>query len=153
MSSIQDRNPKVILFVGRPSDSQKGLCLLLEAASILDGLSSLPSFMFWIVGGSPRELALLVRMIDSIASLKKLVNQGRIFLWGRIENSALAEIYSRATVTVVPSHHEEFGIVAVEAMMCGCPVIAARVGGLQDIVVHNLTGALREVVWVVLGPN
>jgi hypothetical protein len=53
-------------------------------------------------------------------------------------------LYSRASVTVVPSYREEFGIVAVEAMMSGCPVVAAKTGGLKDIVREEETGALFE---------
>ena len=134
----------MILFVGRPSDSRKGLSLFFEAAEILTTLSKLPSFALWVVGGSPREVGVLSRMINRLPSLRTLRETGRILLWGRVENSAISELYSRASVTVCPSYREEFGIVAVEAMMSGCPVVAARTGGLQDIVREEETGALFE---------
>lgn len=134
----------MILFVGRPSDSRKGLSLFFEAAEILTTLSGLPPFALWVVGGSPREVGILSRMIDRLPNLKTLREMGGILLWGRVENSAISELYSRASVTVVPSYREEFGIVAVEAMMSGCPVVAARTGGLQDIVRAEETGALFE---------
>jgi hypothetical protein len=144
MFSTHDLNQNVILFVGRPTDSKKGLGLLFEAIEILTTLADLPKFSFWILGGSPREITILSKMIDRVSSLRSLLKDGRISLWGRVENEALSEFYSRALVTVVPSYREEFGIVAVEAMMSGCPVIASRTGGLEDIVRSGETGILFE---------
>ncbi len=51
-------------------------------------------------------------------------------------------LYSAADVTVVPSYHESFGLVAVEAQACGTPVVATRAGGLTTVVRHNETGFL-----------
>jgi len=143
MFSIRDLNQNVILFVGRPSDLRKGLGLLFEAVEILTTLAELPRFALWVAGGSPREVNAVAQMIKRIRCLRSLHEEGRILLWGRVENLALSELYSRASVTVIPSYREEFGIVAVEAMMSGCPVIAARTGGLQDIV-REESGALFE---------
>lgn len=107
--------------------------MLLDAVEILLENES-PAFCLWIIGGSPREVELVADLIRNSDALSKLASSGRLIIWGRIENEALAEFYSRALVTVVPSIQEEFGIVAVEAMMSGCPVIASRVGGLANIV-------------------
>jgi glycosyltransferase involved in cell wall biosynthesis len=50
--------------------------------------------------------------------------------------------YAAADVCVVPSHYEPFGLVAIEAMASGTPVVASNVGGLQFTVVHEETGLL-----------
>jgi D-inositol-3-phosphate glycosyltransferase len=52
--------------------------------------------------------------------------------------------YSAADVTIMPSHYESFGLVAVEAMASGTPVIASNVGGLSFTVVDGETGYLVE---------
>ena len=58
---------------------------------------------------------------------------------------ALAQYYAAADVLVMPSHYESFGMVVLEAMACGTPVVASRVGGLTSTVVHERTGLLVPV--------
>ena len=52
--------------------------------------------------------------------------------------------YSAADVCVVPSYYESFGLVALESMACGTPVVASRVGGLPTIIDHGKTGYLKS---------
>ena len=61
---------------------------------------------------------------------------------GRIGDDMLPAYYTAADVCVVPSHYEPFGLVAIEAMACGTPVVASDVGGLQFTVVPEETGLL-----------
>ena len=56
----------------------------------------------------------------------------------------LADYYSAADITVMPSYHESFGLVALESMACGTPVIAGDVGGLNRIIQHGKTGYLLK---------
>ena len=56
----------------------------------------------------------------------------------------LADWYRAADVTVVPSHNESFGLVALESQACGTPVVAAAVGGLRTAVRDGVSGVLVD---------
>jgi D-inositol-3-phosphate glycosyltransferase len=66
----------------------------------------------------------------------------RVHFLGARPQQELPLIYSAADITVVPSYHESFGLVAVESLACGTPVVATRAGGLTTIVRHGQTGYL-----------
>jgi D-inositol-3-phosphate glycosyltransferase len=61
---------------------------------------------------------------------------------GAVDHEELPRYYRAADVTVMPSTYESFGLVAVESMACGTPVVAARVGGLQATVQDGVSGFL-----------
>lgn len=64
----------------------------------------------------------------------------RVRFAGYIPDSVARALYSHADVAVVPSTYEPFGIVALEAMAAGAPLVASDVGGLADIVIHERNG-------------
>ncbi len=53
---------------------------------------------------------------------------------GHLDDGALAELYRRALALLVPSLNEGFGLPVLEAMACGCPVLASRAGALPEVV-------------------
>ena len=61
---------------------------------------------------------------------------------GRVGHDRLPLFYTAADVCVIPSHYEPFGLVAIEAMACGTPVVASDVGGLKFTVLPEETGLL-----------
>ncbi len=130
----------VLLFVGR-IEPLKAVDTILEALHVLrerqPGL--LKRLHFMIVGGDPksrrdREMQRLQHL-----SRKLGINQIVSFV-GAKEQAQLPLYYSAATAVIVPSDYESFGMVALEAMACGTPVIASQVGGLQFLVRDRETG-------------
>ena len=126
---------KVVLSVGR-MEPLKGLDVLLGALQRMDDLGNT---RLLIVGGAPgqdRELDRLKHMAGALGVLD------RITFAGSVSHGDLPVYYSAADVFAMPSYHESFGLAALEAMACGIPVVASRVGGLKTFVNNGVTGYL-----------
>ncbi|MFB1490582.1 MULTISPECIES: glycosyltransferase [unclassified Thiocapsa] len=132
------REQKQLLFVGRLVE-KKGVGLLLRALPRI--LHAFPDTRLTIAGGGPletelRELAASLRIGDHV-DFKGMVSQ-----------ADLPALYRRATLFVAPflvadsGDQEGFGLVLVEAMGCGCPVLCGDVPAVRDIVLHDNTGVL-----------
>ena len=135
----------LVLFVGR-LDPLKGLDTLLQAICKLTELAPelARHLCLAVIGGDADENG--SGMGNELECLDKLRREAGIddlvtFLGSRAQDT-LPYYYSAADVCVVPSHYESFGLVALEAMACGTPVIASRVGGLQHTVEDDVTGML-----------
>lgn len=131
---------KVILYVGR-FDPRKGIETLVRAVG-QDKVKRHQNLKLIIVGGSTpgRKDGKERERIEKI--VRELGIENITIFAGRIEHQDLAYYYSAADICVVPSHYEPFGLVAIEAMASGTPVIASEVGGLKYTVVDRETGLL-----------
>ena len=117
-----ERNADEILCVGRASDPNKGIEDLIEA------FAQLPH---------PLRLTLVDDSHPNHPARKRAQRLGcadRLQITGRIDTDELVRRYQRASLVVVPSRYEGFGLAAVEAMACGTPVVACAAGALTEVV-------------------
>jgi D-inositol-3-phosphate glycosyltransferase len=139
-----DPHDKIVLYVGR-FDPRKGIETAVRAfAKMQSELSAFRSekFKFVVVGGSSddRTDGAERARIEQIVREEGISDQ--IIFAGQVGHDLLPFYYSAADVCVVPSHYEPFGLVAIEAMACGTPVVASDVGGLKFTVLPEETGLL-----------
>lgn len=126
---------KTILFVGRIAPL-KGIDLLLNSMAQLEETDNA---QLLLVGGNAR-VGRQERQLHVLA--RQLGISHRVRFLGPLNQNVLPYYYSAADVCVVPSYYESFGMVALEALACGTPVIAARVGGLKSVIQDGRTGYL-----------
>jgi len=128
---------RVLLFAGR-LQSFKGLDLLLHAMTYLPNHGTT---RLLVVGGNAGKK-------DEMVKMNSLVNDlgigSMVGFVGPVEHDRMPTFYNAADICVVPSYHESFGMVAVEALASGTPVLASRVGGLATIVRDGETGYLFD---------
>jgi len=128
---ITKKFKNIISFAGKFTEI-KGIDTLIKAAKIYENNDILT-----ILAGDG----------ELMDYMKKLVNQldvKNIIFLGNLAPIYLQEIFEIADVSVVPSRSEAFGIVAIEAIACGTPVVASRVGGLPSII-NNEVGLTFDV--------
>ncbi len=128
----------VLLFVGRIQPT-KGPDIAVEMMQAV--VKRYPDATLVVVGGpsGPRGDSELVRL------RRRSVEIGlasRVRFLGPVPHGLVPDLYRAADVVVVPSRAESFGLVAAEAQACGRPVVAARIGGLIDVIDDGSTGIL-----------
>jgi D-inositol-3-phosphate glycosyltransferase len=131
----------VLLFVGRIQPLKAPDVVLHAAAEMLAGEPDLRARLRVHVVGAPSGSGLdAPRQLEELAARLGIADV--VHFYPPQPPEQLAAHYRGADVTVVPSHNESFGLVALEAQACGTPVVAAAVGGLRTAVRDGVSGVL-----------
>ncbi|MBI4770617.1 MAG: glycosyltransferase [Chloroflexi bacterium] len=134
---------RLLLFAGR-IEPLKGVDTLLEAIALMKrrGKPGTERVCVAIIGGDPSGTQ--AQENAEMARLQQLCEQlglGDVVAFlGKREQDSLRNYYAAAEAVVMPSHYESFGMVALEAMASGTPVVASEVGGLAFLVPDAVTG-------------
>lgn len=131
-----------IIFVGR-FEYRKGLDVLLKAWDLLLREDpELPPAVLHIVGrdtSGKRKPSYLSECLDGLN-----INSDRICVHGTLNENELEALRRKTCITVMPSRYESFGMVVLEAFAAGQAVIATNIGGLSELIDHNIDGLLFE---------
>jgi alpha-maltose-1-phosphate synthase len=135
ISNGVDPSAPYVLFVGRIT-RQKGLNYLLDAASAIDRRAQLV-----LCAGAPDTPEITEETRRKVAEVTAERGQ-TVWIESHLDQQSLCQLLTNAAVFVCPSVYEPFGLVNLEAMACGCPVVASAVGGIPEVVVDGETGYL-----------
>jgi starch synthase len=125
-----------LLFVGRIT-RQKGITHLVNAIPYLQ-----PGVQIVLCAGAPDTEHIAQEMREKVAQARASTRNKIIWIPEIVPREHLVFFYSNAALFVCPSIYEPFGLINIEAMACGTPVVASAVGGIPEIVVHDHTGCL-----------
>jgi len=131
-----DPNRPFILFVGRITP-QKGIFHLLGAAPKLRAGTQIV-----LCASSADTPGMHEDLRQQVERINRETETDVIWLERHLPQSEIIPLYSQTAAFICPSVYEPFGIINLEAMACGTPVVASNLGGIPDIVLHGKTGFL-----------
>ncbi len=135
MTPVHKGKEKILVVVGRFSDPRKNFDMLMRVFDTLH--YRMPQIKLYVVGMKPTN--------QQLAPYRKKKSFNRIVFTGQVSSNDLKMILASASLMLITSHQEGLGIVGLEALLHGTPVIATDCGGTKDYVINDITGYLVGV--------
>lgn len=127
-----------VVYVGR-FEPRKGIDIAARSISTL--LKTRPEARATFIGDTLSER----NQKEHFSSFPNLMDANRVQFLGHVSREKLDDVYASCDVVLMPSRYESFGLVAIEAMAAGAPVITLKTGGLKEVVTNGVTGYLVDV--------
>ena len=131
-----ERDRPFVLFVGRIT-RQKGIIHLVHAVPHIR-----PGVQVVLCAGAPDTAEIGREMTEAVEQARRRTTNPIVWIDHMIPRGDIIPLYTQAALFVCPSVYEPFGIINLEAMACGTPVVASAVGGIREVVVPEETGLL-----------
>ena len=132
--SLNLQKPYQLMTVGR-LEKRKGTHTLVRA--LLEVWRQEPNTHLYLYGGNGN-----FGQVEIELEIPPVIHQGRIHFMGFVPRETLIEAYQKAHVYVTPTRYETFGYTILEAMACGCPIIASDIGAVPELVIDEYNGWL-----------
>lgn len=134
-NKISNLKGEIILLTVGSLIKTKGIDISIKAVSKL--VVKYPEIKYYIIGEGEQKNELL-NLVERL-NLKK-----HVYFLGRLHHNEVIEYMLKSDIFVLPSWQEGFGVVYIEAMSCGIPVIGVKGEGIEDVIEHNYNGFLVE---------
>lgn len=135
LPKLDNKEENVIIAVGRFSDPRKNIDMLLRVFGKI--CEFIPNVKLYVVGKQPEQ--------NRIKQFVKLPFFQNVIFTGQVSARDLESLYQRASLMLLTSYQEGFGIVGLEALLHGIPIVATNCGGPADYTINDLTGYLVEI--------